>query len=114
MASRHATVRDGPLAAGLCRRRTVLARRFNVGNRRRAICALARRRCRTIELADAGRRIVGIAIKPDTLAMRLSPPWTVRLSELAVGALAAMAVLVVVGILVRFRPRPNLFAPHGA
>jgi len=61
--------------------------------------------CRTIELADAGRRIVGIAIKPDTLAMRLTPPWSVRLSELAVGALAVMAVLVVVGILVRFRPR---------
>src|SRR5262245_27058842 len=61
--------------------------------------------CRTIEPADAGRRIVGIAIKPDTLAMRLTPPLTVRVSELAVGALSVMAVLVVVGILVRFRPR---------
>ena len=37
--------------------------------------------CRTIEPADAGRRIVGIAIKPDTLAMRLTPPWSVRVSE---------------------------------
>src|SRR5450759_4516992 len=33
--------------------------------------------CRTIEAADAGRRIVGIAIKPDTLAMRFAPPWSV-------------------------------------
>jgi hypothetical protein len=33
--------------------------------------------CRTIEAADAGRRVVGIAIKPDTLAMRLTPPWSV-------------------------------------
>ena len=45
--------------------------------------------CRTIEPADAGRRIVGIAIKPDTLAMRLTPPWPVRLLQnIAVGALA--------------------------
>ena len=35
--------------------------------------------CRTIEPADAGRRVFGIAIKPDTLAMHLTPPWTVRL-----------------------------------
>src|SRR5262245_59985756 len=61
--------------------------------------------CRTIEPVDAGRRIIGIAIKPDTLAMRLTPPWSVRLSELAIGALAVMAVFVVVGMLVRFRPQ---------
>lgn len=61
--------------------------------------------CRTIEPADVGRRIIGIAIKPDTLAMRLTPPWTVRLSELAGAALAVGVVLAVVGVLVRFRPR---------
>ena len=45
--------------------------------------------CRTIEPADAGRRIVGIAIKPATLAMRLTPPWSVRVQNIAVGGLAA-------------------------
>ena len=51
--------------------------------------------CRTIEPADAGRRIFGIAIKPDTLAMRLTPPWSVRIQNIAANtlALAGMAVL---------------------
>src|ERR1035441_7601105 len=44
--------------------------------------------CRTIETADAGRRIFGIAIKPDTLAMRLTPPWSVRVQNIAAAALA--------------------------
>ncbi len=35
--------------------------------------------CRAISSADAGRRVFGIAIKPDTLAMHLAPPWGVRL-----------------------------------
>jgi len=61
--------------------------------------------CRTIEPADAGRRIFGIAIKPDTLAMRLTPPWSVRLPELAVGTLAVVAVLAMLGVLVRLRTR---------
>ena len=47
--------------------------------------------CRTIEPADAGRRIVGIAIKPDTLAMHLTPPWTVWWLQLANGALVLAA-----------------------
>ena len=61
--------------------------------------------CRTIEPADAGRRIVGIAIKPDTLAMRLTPPWSVRVQNIAAVALTGIAVLAVVGVLVRFRAR---------
>ncbi len=61
--------------------------------------------CRTIETADAGRRIVGIAIKPDTLAMRLTPPWSVRVQNIAAVALTGIAVLAVVGVLVRFRAR---------
>src|SRR6185437_1288920 len=63
---------------------------------------------RTIEPADAGRRIFGIAIKPDTLSMQITPPWTVRLAELAVAALAGIAMLLVVVVLVRFRPRQIL------
>jgi hypothetical protein len=61
--------------------------------------------CRTIETADAGRRIFGIAIKPDTLAMRLTPPWSVRVQNIAAAALAGIAVVAIVGVLVRFRTR---------
>jgi hypothetical protein len=61
--------------------------------------------CRRIEPADAGRRVFGIAIKPDTLAMQVSAPLKVRVLELAAGALAVLAVLAVVGVLVRFRLR---------
>ena len=61
--------------------------------------------CRTIEAADAGRRIFGIAIKPDTLAMRLTPPWRVWLQQLAVDGLALAAVIGVIVTLVRFRTR---------
>jgi hypothetical protein len=61
--------------------------------------------CRTIETADTGRRIFGIAIKPDTLAMRLTPPWSVRIQNIAAAALAGIAVLAIVGALVRFRAR---------
>ena len=49
--------------------------------------------CRAIEPADAGRRVVGIAIKPDSLAMRLEPPFNVRLLQLAQGALALAGVV---------------------
>ncbi len=64
--------------------------------------------CRAIEPADAGRRIFGIAIKPDTLTMRLTPPWTVRLQQFAVGALALGAVIGVIIALVRFRARHTI------
>ena len=61
--------------------------------------------CRAVEPADAGRRVFGIAIKPDTLAMRLTPPWPVRIHIIAADALGAIAVLAIVGLLVRFRIR---------
>ena len=61
--------------------------------------------CRTIEPADTGRRIVGIAIKPDTLAMQVTPPWTLRLKLYAVYALALAGVLAVLLALVRLRTR---------
>jgi hypothetical protein len=64
--------------------------------------------CRTIEPADAGRRIFGIAIKPDTLAMQLAPPWPVRMLQLGAGALAVAGVFAVVIALVRFRVRRTL------
>jgi len=61
--------------------------------------------CRAIEAADAGRRVFGIAIKPDTLAMKIEPPWTVRLRQWGVDAII-LAALVGIGImLVRVQPR---------
>jgi hypothetical protein len=64
--------------------------------------------CRPIESADAGRRIVGIAVKPDTLAMQLTPPWPVRLRQLAVGTLALAGILALAIVLVRFRWRRTI------
>ena len=61
--------------------------------------------CRAIESADAGRRVVGIAINPDSLAMRLEPPLGVRLLQLAQGALAVAALFALVLALVRFKPK---------
>ena len=61
--------------------------------------------CRTIEPADSGRRIVGIAVKPDTLAMRLTPPWPVWWLQLASGALALAAAGGLVLALVSFHAR---------
>ena len=64
--------------------------------------------CRTIEAADAGRRVFGIAIKPDTLAMRISPPWSVWLQQLAVEALALAAIIAVIFIVVGVRPKRTI------
>lgn len=61
--------------------------------------------CRPIEPADAGRRIFGLAIAPDTLAMQVTPPWNVRLKLLATWALALTAAAGAVLVLVRARAR---------
>ena len=47
--------------------------------------------CRAIEPADAGRRVFGIAIKPDSLAMRLAPPLNDAASAIRASALALLA-----------------------
>jgi hypothetical protein len=60
--------------------------------------------CRAIGPADAGKRIVGLAIKPDTLAMHLTPPWTMQLTSFARGILLLVTVLMLVAVLVRVRP----------
>ncbi len=64
--------------------------------------------CRTIELADAGRRIFGIAIKPDTLAMHLVSPWAVSLRQLAASLLAGAGIIAVIVLLVRFKARRTI------
>jgi hypothetical protein len=66
--------------------------------------------CRAIEPADVGRRIFGIAIKPDTLAMQVLPPTSVRLKNIAAGLLKGLSVLAIVGVLVRFKLR-HLLVP---
>ena len=54
--------------------------------------------------ADANRRIFGIAIKPDTLAMHLTPPWSVRLASFGRGILLLVTAVVLVAVLVQVRP----------
>jgi hypothetical protein len=61
--------------------------------------------CRAIEAADAGRRVFGIAIVPDTLAMRIDPPWTIRARQFLVGTLALVGLAGLVITLVRVRRR---------
>ncbi len=61
--------------------------------------------CRTIKPEDAGRRIFGVAIKPNSLAMTLKPPLKVRMQQLAESALMLAGVLAALGLLARWRPR---------
>jgi hypothetical protein len=65
--------------------------------------------CRTISDADVGKRIVGVGIKPETLAMNLTPPWSVRLQNFARGILLLVAGVALIGILVRVRTGRLLF-----
>ena len=60
--------------------------------------------CRAIEPADAGRRVVGIAIKAESLAMRLEPPMPVRIKQWAQSGLALAGIAGVLLMLVRFTP----------
>ncbi len=66
--------------------------------------------CRNIEASDVGRRIFGVAIKPESLAMKLAPPWGIRLLHIFQGALTLAAVLAVLAALVRLRPRRIMLA----
>jgi len=66
---------------------------------------LAGNNCRGIRAADIGKRIVGVAIKPETLAMSLTPPWRLRLQNFARGILLLAAAAGMVGVLVRVRTR---------
>ncbi len=61
--------------------------------------------CRAITAADAGRRVVGLAIRSNALAMHLKPPWPVRLLQVAGLLLALAAVLGAVLLLVRIDAR---------
>ena len=64
--------------------------------------------CRALTESDAGRRVFGIAIKPDTLAMHLVPPWRIRLLQFARPALALAACIGLIFALVRVRARRTI------
>jgi hypothetical protein len=66
--------------------------------------------CRTIDAADIGRHVFGIAIAPDTLAMRVSPPLNIWVRQFAVGALALAGLAGLVWVLVRMRGRRLILA----
>jgi hypothetical protein len=61
--------------------------------------------CRVIEPGDIGRRIFGIAVVPDSLAMRLLPPWGVWLRQFFAGGLVLAGLIGLIVTLVELRPR---------
>jgi hypothetical protein len=61
--------------------------------------------CRAIEASDIGRRIFGIAVVPDSLAMRLSPPWGLWLRQFFAGGLVLAGLIGLIATLVELRPR---------
>jgi hypothetical protein len=64
--------------------------------------------CRVIRADDVGRQVFGVAIRLDSLAMRLLPPASVQ-ARLAVGTgVTLLAVIGVLLLLVRVRPSETL------
>jgi hypothetical protein len=64
--------------------------------------------CRIIQSTDTGRRIFGVAIKPETLSMHLSPPWRVQTLNFVRGILLLAAAGGLVAVLVRVVARRML------
>lgn len=61
--------------------------------------------CRAITPEDAGRRVVGVGIKPATLAMHLDGPLGVRLKQWAQPLIKFAGIAALVLLLIRLRPR---------
>ncbi|MBM3526578.1 MAG: hypothetical protein FJX62_00665 [Alphaproteobacteria bacterium] len=62
--------------------------------------------CRTIAPGDAGKRIYGLSVAPGApLAMTLKPTAKLRILQAFEPALASIAVLALLGLLVRWQPR---------
>lgn len=61
--------------------------------------------CRAIAAEDAGRRVVGVAIKPGTLAMHLEGPGDVRLKQWLQPLIKIVAIAALVVLLIRLQPR---------
>ncbi len=65
--------------------------------------------CRVLTPADTGRRIFGVAIKPDTLAMHLDAAWRIKLAHWARAAFDLAGVFAVLVLLVRPHWRRMVF-----
>ncbi len=61
--------------------------------------------CRAIEPGDIGRRIYGVAIKPNQLAMSLDSTVAIHLRQALATALCVFAAVTIIGLLVRWRQR---------
>ncbi len=61
--------------------------------------------CRAIAPEDAGRRVVGVAIKPGTLAMHLRGPVDVRLKQWSQPLIKILTIGALLLLLIRPRPR---------
>jgi len=59
--------------------------------------------CRRVQPGDIGKRIFGAAIKPETLAMHLTPPLSVRLPGFASATLLLLAAAALIVVLVRVK-----------
>jgi hypothetical protein len=70
--------------------------------------ALSGDHCRALAARDVGKRIFGVAIRPGTLVMDLTPPWRVRLLQIAHPALALAAAIGLIMLLVRISARRTL------
>jgi hypothetical protein len=91
------------IGSDLCWRGDVLwegeAERFEVQNH-------ADMTCRTLQPADAGRRVYAVAINlAHPLAVTLKPNWTVRLRGWFASGLTLGGVLGILGLMVRVAPR---------
>jgi hypothetical protein len=63
-------------------------------------------RCRVLQADDIGRRIFGVSIAPNAdLAMSLAAPWSVKARRALDAATAAAAVVGLLLLLARWRPR---------
>lgn len=58
--------------------------------------------CRELQASDTGRRIFGVAVRPDSLSMTLDPTTQLRLRQLALPAAKLAIALTVLGLLVGF------------
>ncbi len=61
--------------------------------------------CRDITAGQAGRRVFGLDIAPESLTLQVQPPPMVRLQRLAVPLIATLAVIGMLLVLVRVRSR---------
>ena len=61
--------------------------------------------CRRLVAEDIGRKIFGIAVKPDSLNMTLHPPLLIKARLMAIDLARLVAVIVVLALLVRVRWR---------